>query len=184
MDAAIVIILSLAILLGIVVLVALVQRARRRQRENRREQAHEYRQEADVRAARADRREAEAQERIGRANREQAMAREEGAHAARDREAAQEGREHADRLDPGAGSRQGTPAGDRGRAVPGGGSPDIGNGTAAPVRHGAPEVRERRRHEDDTDLVNPEHGGGAARDPGWQGIDPGPAGDSRAERLP
>ncbi|MDQ3989435.1 MAG: hypothetical protein M3291_09620, partial [Actinomycetota bacterium] len=89
----------------------------------------------------------EAQERMGRASREQAMAREETARAARDREAAQDRHARADRLDPDADGRRETPVGDREHHDP--------HGHAA-------------------DPAGREHDGDPTRDPGRQGVDPGP----------
>jgi membrane protein involved in colicin uptake len=172
MDIAIVIVVGLAVLLGIVLLVVLAQRVRQRQVERRRDEAHQHRQEAQVHAAQADRREAEAQERMGRADREQAMAREEAARAARDREAAQDRHAQADRLDPDDDGRRETSMGDPAATV---GQRQAVNDTAAPVQDVGADLGAHEHHDHPghgADPVGREHGGDPARDSGRQGIDP------------
>lgn len=84
----------------IVLLTLAVRLARRNQMQRRREMARQQWQDAEVRTARAERREAEVAERQARAAREQAIAREQAAHADADRSAAVEQQATASRLDP------------------------------------------------------------------------------------
>lgn len=92
------------IVIGAIIVVVLltlaVRLARRSQLQRRREMARQQWQDAEVRTARAERREAEVAERQARAAREQAIAREQAAHADADRSAAVEQQATASRLDP------------------------------------------------------------------------------------
>jgi FtsZ-interacting cell division protein ZipA len=100
MDTGVII----AIAIGAIVLIALVVmigRSKRQERlEGRRDEAHDHREQARVRSARADRAEAEAEERAARAKREQALAEEQAVKARAERGEAQERREYAEHVDP------------------------------------------------------------------------------------
>ena len=100
MDVGIIV----AIVIGAVVLIALfamLGRKRSAKRtEQRRVEAHQHREEARVRGARATRAEAEAEERAARAKREQALAEEQAATAERERRFARSKQEKATELDP------------------------------------------------------------------------------------
>ena len=100
MDTGLLIaLIAIAVVVAVIALVG-ARKARAQRDEGRRIEAREHREEAGIRAARADAQEAEAEERAARARREQAHAEEQAALARQERRAADERHEHADRLDP------------------------------------------------------------------------------------
>jgi hypothetical protein len=96
--------LIIAIVIVAVALLALFVLVGRRRKaarlEERRVEAHEHREEARIRGARAERTRAEAEERAARARREQAVADEQAAAAGREQRFARERHREADELDP------------------------------------------------------------------------------------
>lgn len=98
MEAIVAVVVIALIVLGL--MFVLGRKRNEHKKEQLRHQAHEHRQEARVRDARADRAAAEAEERAARAKREQAMAEEQAAAADRERRFAREKAATAQELDP------------------------------------------------------------------------------------
>jgi FtsZ-interacting cell division protein ZipA len=100
MDVGVIIAIVIAALVLIAIFAWLGRRKREERFEERRVEAHEHREQAALRSARADRASAEAEERAARARREQAIAEEQAATARRERRHADETAAEADRIDP------------------------------------------------------------------------------------
>jgi hypothetical protein len=100
MDVGAIIAIAIAALLILAIVMWLGRRKRQERHETLRVEAHEHREQAALRNARADRAEAEAEERAARARREQAMAEEQAATARRERRFATETHAEAERIDP------------------------------------------------------------------------------------
>lgn len=98
MEAIIVIAVVALIVLGL--MFVLGRKRSEAKKGQMREKAHEYREEARVRNARADQAAAEAEERAARAKREQALADEQAAKAERERRFAHDKHTTAQEIDP------------------------------------------------------------------------------------
>lgn len=109
------------IIIGVVLVLTLIaalimgRRAKTRRDEGHRIEAREHREEAGIRSARADSKEAEAEEKAARAKRAKAEADEHAALARQERKAADERHAHADEIDPDVDPNADGDAGDRER---------------------------------------------------------------------
>jgi hypothetical protein len=100
MDVGLIIVIAIAALALIGLFVLIGRRKSEARTEQRRVEAHEHREEAQMRGARAERTRAEAEERAARARREQALADEQAAAANREQRFARDRHREADELDP------------------------------------------------------------------------------------
>jgi hypothetical protein len=100
MDAGLIVAIVLLALAATALIFAVARQRRAHKLEERRVEAHEHREEAEIRSSRAERQLAQAQERAAKARREEALAREQKAAAEREGRFARERRERADQLDP------------------------------------------------------------------------------------
>ncbi|MEJ7715200.1 MAG: hypothetical protein WKF40_05625 [Thermoleophilaceae bacterium] len=94
------IIIAVIVVIAIIVFLLIGRQAKAKRDEKHRGEALEHREEAKVRTARADSKEAEAEEQAAVAKREQARAEEQRTVAERERRAADDRHDQADRLDP------------------------------------------------------------------------------------